>query len=82
MTKPVIGAINGAANGRRRGLALACDLAIAAEGATFGYPEVKHGIVAAIVMPNLVRQIGCTAAFELLATAQPVNARRALALAW
>ena len=80
MTKPVISSINGAAMGGGAGLALACDLAIAAEGATFGYPEVKHGIVAAIVMPNLVRQIGRKAAFELLATAQPVGARRALAL--
>jgi enoyl-CoA hydratase/carnithine racemase len=80
MTKPVISSVNGAAMGGGAGLALACDLAIAAEAATFGYPEVKHGIVAAIVMPNLVRQIGRKAAFELLATAQPVGARRALAL--
>ena len=80
LTKPVITAINGAAMGGGAGLALAGDLALMAESAKLGYPEVKHGIVAAVVMPNLVRQVGRKAAFELLATGQPVGARRALEL--
>jgi len=80
LTKPVVTAINGAAMGGGAGLALAGDLALMAESAKLGYPEVKHGIVAAIVMPNLVRQVGRKAAFELLATGQPVGARRALEL--
>ena len=80
LTKPVVTAINGAAMGGGAGLALAADLALMAESAKLGYPEVKHGIVAAIVMPNLVRQVGRKAAFELLATGQPVGARRALEL--
>ncbi|HTO49309.1 MAG TPA: enoyl-CoA hydratase/isomerase family protein [Burkholderiales bacterium] len=80
LTKPVVTAINGAAMGGGAGLALAGDIALMAESAKLGYPEVKHGIVAAIVMPNLVRQIGRKAAFELLATGQPVSARRALEL--
>jgi enoyl-CoA hydratase/carnithine racemase len=80
LTKPVITAINGAAMGGGAGLALAGDIAFMAESAKLGYPEVKHGIVAAIVMPNLVRQVGRKAAFELLATGQPVGARRALEL--
>jgi len=80
MTKPVITAINGAAMGGGAGLALGGDLALMAESAKIGYPEVKHGIVAAIVMPNLVRQIGRKAAFELVATGQAIDARRALAL--
>jgi enoyl-CoA hydratase/carnithine racemase len=80
LTKPVITAINGAAMGGGAGLALAGDLALMAESAQLGYPEVKHGIVAAIVMPNLVRQVGRKAAFELLATGRPVGARRALEL--
>lgn len=80
MTKPVITAINGAAMGGGAGLALAGDMAVMASGAKLGYPEVRHGVVAAIVMPNLVRNVGRKAAFELVATGAPVDAARALAL--
>ena len=80
MAKPVVTAINGAAMGGGAGLAIAGDLAVMAENATLGYPETKHGIVAAIVMANLVRQAGRKAAFELVGTGEPVNAQRALAL--
>jgi enoyl-CoA hydratase/carnithine racemase len=80
LSKPVVTAINGAAMGGGAGLAIAGDLAVMAEGATLGYPETKHGIVAAIVMANLVRQCGRKAAFELAALGEPVDAQRALAL--
>jgi enoyl-CoA hydratase/carnithine racemase len=80
MTTPVVTAVNGAAMGGGAGLALAGDIALMAESARIGYPEVRHGIVAAVVMPNLVRQVGRKAAFELLATGEPIDARRALAL--
>jgi enoyl-CoA hydratase/carnithine racemase len=80
MGKPVVTAINGAAMGGGAGLAIAGDMAVMAEGATLGYPETKHGIVAAIVMANLVRQAGRKAAFELVGLGEPVDARRALAL--
>jgi enoyl-CoA hydratase/carnithine racemase len=78
MAKPVITAINGAAMGGGAGLALAGDLAVMAGGATLGYPEVRHGIVAAIVMANLVRQAGRKAAFELVSLGEPIDAARAL----
>ncbi len=78
--KPVVSAINGAAMGGGAGLALAADLAVMAQGAKLGYPEVKHGIVAAIVMANLVRQVGRKAAFELVSLGEPVGAEKALAL--
>ena len=80
LRKPVIAAINGAAMGGGAGLAIACDLALAARSARLGYPEVRHGIVAAIVLPNLVRQVGRKAAFELVATGEAICAERALAL--
>lgn len=80
LAKPVVTAINGAAMGGGAGLAIAGDMAVMAEGATLGYPETKHGIVAAIAMANLVRQIGRKAAFELVALGEPVDAQRALAL--
>ena len=80
MTTPVVTAINGAAMGGGAGLAIAGDLAVMVRGAKIGYPEAKHGIVAAIVMANLVRQIGPKAAFELVALGEGIDADRALAL--
>jgi len=80
MTTPVVAAINGAAMGGGAGLAIAGDLAVMGQGAKLGYPETKHGIVAAIVMANLVRQIGPKAAFELVAAGEPLDAARACAL--
>ena len=80
LSKPVVTAINGAAMGGGAGLAIAGDLAVMAEGASLGYPETKHGIVAATVMANLVRQAGRKAAFELVALGEPIGARRALEL--
>jgi enoyl-CoA hydratase/carnithine racemase len=77
---PVVTAINGHAMGGGAGLAIAGDLAVMAEGAKLGYPEPKHGIVAAIVMANLVRQVGRKAAFELVALGEPIEAQRALQL--
>jgi enoyl-CoA hydratase/carnithine racemase len=62
------------------GLAIAGDMALMAEGAKLGYPETKHGIVAAIVLGNLVRQSGRKAAFELVSLGEPIGAARALQL--
>ena len=80
MKKPVVTAINGAAMGGGAGLAVAGDMAVMAAGAKLGYPETRHGIVAAIVMANLVRQVGRKAAFELVALGDPLTADKALAL--
>ena len=80
ISKPVVSAINGHAMGGGAGLAIAADLAVMADSARLGYPEPKHGIVAAIVMANLVRQVGRKAAFELVSLGEPVDAQRALQL--
>src|SRR6185436_16035234 len=80
ITKPVVTAINGSAMGGGAGLAIAGDLAVMADSAKLGYPETRHGIVAAIVMANLVRQVGRKAAFELVALGEPIDAARALEL--
>ena len=80
MAKPVVTAINGAAMGGGAGLAIAGDLAVMAQGAKLGYPETRHGIVAAIVMANLVRQVGRKQAFELVSLGEPIDASQALAL--
>ena len=77
LPKPVIAAINGDALAGGAGLAMACDLAIAAESARIGYPEVKRGLVAAIVMHDLVRLVGDRRARQLLLTGEPIAALEA-----
>ena len=80
MKKPVIAAAHGAAMGGGAGLALAADLVVAADSLKLGYPEIKHGLLPAIVISNLVRQIGRKAAFELVTRGEPIGAQRALEL--
>lgn len=80
MKKPVIAAVRGAAMGGGAGLALASDMVVASETMKLGYPEIKHGILPAIVLTNLVRQIGRKAAFELVAKGDPLTAARAYEL--
>jgi len=77
ISKPVIAAFTGNALGGGAGLALACDMVVMAEDAKFGYPELKHGIVAAVVLANLVRQMGPKKAFELVSSASPINGFKA-----
>jgi len=80
MNTPVISAVRGNALGGGAGLAIACDLAVMSETVRFGYPELKHGIVAAVVMANLVRQVGRKQAFELVALAEPLDGQGAKAM--
>lgn len=80
MNKPVVAAVCGNALGGGAGLAIACDLVVMSETARFGYPELKHGIVAAVVLANLVRQLGRKQAFELVSMAEPINGHDAKAL--
>ncbi len=75
--KPVIAAARGHAVGGGAGLCLACDLVIADPTLKLGYPETRHGIVAAIVMTNLVRQVGRKKAFELVSLGQSLSASEA-----
>ena len=78
--KPVVAAVHGYALGGGCSLVMSCDLAVAADTAVFGYPELKAGLAATAVAPALVHQIGRKAAFELLTLCENVNAERALAL--
>ena len=48
--QPVIAALNGYAVGTSSGMALACDLAIAAEHARLGEPEIRHGALSPFLM--------------------------------
>ncbi len=72
--KPVIAAVEGAAVAGGAGLASACDLIVAGEGAKFGYTEVRLGFVAAVVMVFLLRAVGEKHARQLLLGGQLVPA--------
>lgn len=80
ISKPVVSAVQGNALGGGAGLALACDLMVVSDDVRLGYPELRHGIVAAVVMANLVRQLGRKTAFALVATGRPIGAEDALRL--
>ena len=75
--RPTIAALQGDAYGGGAGLAMACDLVVAAEGVRIGYPEVRRGLVAAVVLPDLARQVGDRLARELLLTGLPIGASEA-----
>jgi len=60
------------------GLALACDIVLAADDATFSYPETNRGFVPALVMPNLIRVAGRRKAFEMLITGRKIPTQEAL----
>jgi enoyl-CoA hydratase/carnithine racemase len=77
--KPVIAAINGLAFGGGLELMLLCDLAIAAEGATFAAAEVSRGLIPGNgATQRLPRRVGLAHALEMLLTAKPIDAQKAL----
>lgn len=75
--KPTIAAVNGAAVAGGAGLVTVCDLAVSLPEAKFGYPEVRRGLVAAMVLPHLLRHIGERAARQLLLTGELIAATEA-----
>lgn len=80
-SKPLIAAVNGTALGGGTELALACDLVVAVEAASFGLPEVKRGLIAGAGGAfRLVQQLPRKLAMEMLLTGEPITAARALEL--
>jgi methylglutaconyl-CoA hydratase len=75
---PVIGRIHGAALGGGVGLTAVCDIAIAEEGARFGFTEARLGIAPAVISPFALRKIGVSHARALFTTAERFDAARAL----
>jgi len=75
--KPTIAAVNGYCIGEGLTLALACDLRIASERATFQFPEVQIGVPTIAGAIRAPRVIGLGAALELLLVGDRVDASRA-----
>jgi len=78
--KPVVAAVNGAAMGGGMGLLAACDLAVAAEDARFGTPEVEVGLFPYMALAPLSRCVGRRAALELALTGRRIDAAEAQAI--
>jgi enoyl-CoA hydratase len=78
--KPVVAAVNGAVMGGGMGLLAACDLAVAAQDARFGTPEVELGLFPYMALAPLVRCVGRRAALELFFTGRKIDAAQALAM--
>src|SRR5213596_3374273 len=72
-----IAAVHGAAVAGGAGIMSACDFVVAAERTKIGYPEVRRGLVAGLVMTFLRRQVGERDMRELLFSGELIDAARA-----
>ena len=75
--KPVICAVNGHCLAGALGLALACDLVVAGEQATFGTPEINVGVFPFMILALIVRNVPRKKATEMLLLGERLDAREA-----
>lgn len=75
--KPTVACVRGPALAGGCGLATVCDITIAADDATFGYPEVRIGFIPAIVMVFLRMRVGDAIARDLVLRGRPIDAAKA-----
>jgi len=76
--KPIVGCVNGHALAGGFGLALSCDLLVAADSAMFGTPEIRVGVWPMMIMSIVVRNIGRKRAMQLFLTGERIDATTAL----
>lgn len=77
MGKPTIAAVDGPARAGGMTIAISCDMIIAGEGATFGYPEIDVGLIPALHFVQLPRLVGKHQAFGPLFLGDPFDAATA-----
>ncbi len=73
----LVGRVHGAALGGGAGLAAVCDIVVCDDRTTFGFTEVKLGILPAVISPFALAKIGRSAARELFLTGARFSAARA-----
>jgi len=66
LNKPSIAAVNGTARGGGMTMSISCDVIIASDQSTFGYPEIDAGVLPSIHFNHLPKIVGKHRAFELL----------------
>ncbi len=78
LEKPVIAAVNGVCAGGGIELAVACDLRVAAEHASFLLPETQLGVIPASgAASRMIQMIGIGRLKEMIMTGDPIDAREA-----
>jgi enoyl-CoA hydratase len=75
--KPTICAANGHVLAGALGIALACDLIVASEGARFGTPEINVGVFPFMIMALIYRNVGRKKTNELLLLGEQISAAEA-----
>lgn len=75
--KPVIAAVNGLALGLGMELAMVCDITLASEDALFGVPEIKHGLLPAVLVTRGLELLGRKHVAYLAMTGDSFSATRA-----
>jgi methylglutaconyl-CoA hydratase len=78
--KPVVARLSGPARAGGVGLVAACDIAVAAQEATFAFSEVRIGVVPAIISVTVLPRLLPRAAHELFLTGETFDAARAAAV--
>ncbi len=76
-SKPTIAAVNGAAAAAGAGLLSVCDMVVAVPEARIGYPEMKVGVQAGMVLVHLMRLVGERQARYLILTGELIAAAQA-----
>ncbi len=79
-TKPTVARVQGAALGGGVGLTCVCDLAIAADNASFSVSEARFGILPSVIGPYVTNAVGKRQARRLALTTERIAAGEALAL--
>jgi methylglutaconyl-CoA hydratase len=80
LPKPTVARVQGAALGGGVGLTCACDIAVAADNASFSVSEAKFGILPSVIGPHLVNAVGRRQALRLALTTERVGAAQAEAM--
>jgi enoyl-CoA hydratase len=78
MRTPLIAQVHGFALAGGCGLAVGCDIVVAAEDAVFGLPEIRIGVLPLIVMAPILRAVGRKRAMLMVLSGDQVSAREAL----
>lgn len=80
LSKPLICRLQGSAFGGGLGLAAICDVCVGGEGARFGFPEVRHGLIPATIAPYVVARIGVCASRRWMLAGRAFDAGEAYRL--